>query len=726
MDRGQRGGKGLDARRGSDEAPRPTPRRRRRGLGSLSRFQLLLLVGLLIASAAAAAVALELSRDQADSKRLEQIERAESSLGQQLVQAQGALLGVRGLFAADRDVTQPEFARFAAPSLGRSGLQGLISAVPVRRDERVAFEQATGQQIKSLVLLPEPGLRPAPAKDLYHPVLLLAPFPKEARGLIGVDLSVIPGVPQALVAARDGGRTVAAPPFSLGSESPGLILVRARYRAGSVLRTVAGRREAVEGYTAAFYRADGFAHAALAALAPGARLQIFDGEVQLFGEPGTEPGGAERIVDIGGRQWRLHLDVASEPSLALPATILGAGMLLTALVALLFVAGNRRERELSEAEREVRRQVSVNRALLDAAPDGIRLADLHGEVLLENPAMVRLLETLGAAPPGGNLYDRAEASAALCADPAGFLAIASALRANPALTREDEFELVSGQVVRQFSAPVRIGSDDDPIAARIFVVRDVTVERRMERVKDEFVALASHELRTPLTSILGYLEALRDGAVGEVAPQQARFLDVIERNGERLRRLVDDLLDVARADAGRLGLAMDEVDLAAVVGDCVQAARPAAAEKGIELRSHGDDALPVLGDQTRLAQVLDNLVSNALKFTPVGGTVAIRAWARGDEVLCEVSDSGPGIPPSEQERLFERFYRGSQATDDAVQGTGLGLAITKMIVEAHGGRIDLDSEEGRGTRARFAIPAASTAPSSGAGVPASAAGSAVS
>jgi signal transduction histidine kinase len=242
------------------------------------------------------------------------------------------------------------------------------------------------------------------------------------------------------------------------------------------------------------------------------------------------------------------------------------------------------------------------------------------------------------------------------------------------------------------------------------VVRDVTVERRMDRMKDEFIATASHELRTPLTSILGYLEALREGDAGELAPEQERFLEVIARNGDRLRHLVDDLLDVARADAGRLALAMAEVDLSEVVAEASEAARPVAVERGIDLSVAAPPGALVVGDRRRLGQVVDNLVSNALKFTPPGGSVSVTVVADGDAMACEVSDTGVGIPEAEQERLFERFYRGSRASADAVQGTGLGLAIAKMIVESHGGRIALTSEEGRGTRVRITLPAAVPVP----------------
>ncbi len=228
--------------------------------------------------------------------------------------------------------------------------------------------------------------------------------------------------------------------------------------------------------------------------------------------------------------------------------------------------------------------------------------------------------------------------------------------------------------------------------------------RALDTMKDEFVALVSHELRTPLTSILGYLELVLDGEAGEVTDDQRHFLSVVERNSQRLLRLVGDLLFVAQIEAGKLALEYEPVDLGLIVSECIEAARPRAAEKAIELVPRTTAVPPLNGDRVRLSQLLDNLVSNAIKFTPEGGTVTVGLDSRGSSVSLEVSDTGMGIPPDEQTRLFERFFRTAGATKNAIQGTGLGLAITKAIAEAHGGRISLESEENVGTTFRVELP----------------------
>ncbi len=228
--------------------------------------------------------------------------------------------------------------------------------------------------------------------------------------------------------------------------------------------------------------------------------------------------------------------------------------------------------------------------------------------------------------------------------------------------------------------------------------------RELDRLKDEFVALVSHELRTPLTSIRGYLELVLDGEAGDVSDEQRQFLAVVERNADRLLALVGDLLFLAQIEAGKLTLEVGAVDLGAIASESVDAARPQADDKDITL-SLAVGPVPLLaGDGARIGQLVDNLVSNAIKFTPEGGRVDVRARARNGTAVIEVRDSGIGIPAEEQERLFERFFRSSNAAERQIPGTGLGLAISKAIVEAHGGAIAVKSEVDVGTTFKVSLP----------------------
>lgn len=245
--------------------------------------------------------------------------------------------------------------------------------------------------------------------------------------------------------------------------------------------------------------------------------------------------------------------------------------------------------------------------------------------------------------------------------------------------------------------------------------RAAAAAREAEAARDEFFALVSHELRTPLTSIVGYVELLAEDADGTAElthEERARFLEIVNRNSRRLLRLVGDLLFVARLEAGRLELDRARFDLDEPVRDSLEAGEPRAARAHVTLRSELEGAIGVEGDEGRIGQAVDNLLSNAIKFTPAGGEVTVRTLRRGGEAVVEVADTGVGIPPQEQERLFERFFRAS--TGVRVEGVGLGLAITLAIAEGHGGRLEVESEPGRGSTFRLVLPLAEAGVASGA------------
>ena len=219
--------------------------------------------------------------------------------------------------------------------------------------------------------------------------------------------------------------------------------------------------------------------------------------------------------------------------------------------------------------------------------------------------------------------------------------------------------------------------------------------RESDELRTRFLATVSHELRSPLTSIVSYADLIRDE--GGLPPGAARFLDVITRNAERITKLVGDLLLLSRIEAGTIPLDLTPVSVAGVVAEAVQAAAPAAAQKGVVLDGAAPDGPPVLADRARLVQVIDNLIANAVKFTDEGGQVQVSAAADGQEWRIDVTDSGIGIPPDELGRLFDRFFRASNATSAGRPGSGLGLSIVKEVAELHGGRVEVTSTLGAGT-----------------------------
>jgi PAS domain S-box-containing protein len=385
-----------------------------------------------------------------------------------------------------------------------------------------------------------------------------------------------------------------------------------------------------------------------------------------------------------------------------------------------------RDEEREVAARMLQARARTMTSVIDAVTEqSIIGTDRDGLIRVWNPGAERLLGlprqdvVRRRSITDFHLPEELAAAAVESGVAPGFEALVHAAREHGSDVRDWTYVAAGGRT-RTVSVAVTPRTDDRGVhAGWNFVGTDMTEVRATERMKDQFVGLISHELRTPLTSILGYLELVLDD---EALPEEHRqHLRTVERNAERLLRLVGDLLFTAQVDAGRFTLQPEDVDLAAIVRAAEETARVTAAAAGVELRVDVPaDGLVVSGDGLRLGQACDNLVSNAVKFTPAGGRVTLRlrpAWrtvggAVGDVeqpgaepvALLSVSDTGIGIPGGEQGQLFTRFFRASTAQRSQIAGVGLGLSITKAITTAHGGTLDLESTEGRGTTFTMTLP----------------------
>jgi signal transduction histidine kinase len=242
--------------------------------------------------------------------------------------------------------------------------------------------------------------------------------------------------------------------------------------------------------------------------------------------------------------------------------------------------------------------------------------------------------------------------------------------------------------------------------ARLYEREQQLVARlqELDTAKTEFMSTVSHELRTPLTSIAGYLEILRDADAGAVTPAQDRMLDVITRNTVRLRALIEDLLILSKIEGGTFRTVRSTVDMAALVTSALVAIAPAAAKASVGVHTDVRGPLEIQADADQLDRVLMNLLSNAVKFTPTDGTVTVAGRRENGEVVLTVADTGMGIPPTEQQALFARFFRASNAVQQAIPGTGLGLAIVRTIIDNHRGTIEVQSTEGAGTAVTVRLP----------------------
>jgi signal transduction histidine kinase len=395
--------------------------------------------------------------------------------------------------------------------------------------------------------------------------------------------------------------------------------------------------------------------------------------------------GAMALWGIATHIGDVHQDAIQIAVRAFVLTVLGVFSALAGL-------------RMRAQERALRATTQLQSSLIDATLDGICLTDAHGEVLISNKPLRMMALELGL-PLAGTVPERLIAIADTITEPDRYRERMLTLAEEPGEASIDEFEVAgTGRVFRGYTFPVEGNR-------RIWSLREVTADRELDRMRDAFVATVSHELRTPLTSISGFLEMMEDEehALGDAGRQ---YLDVIRRATERLHALVEDLLLIAQIEANRIELDLRPVELSDVAERARLAAQPAAAEKQIELGVVADHPPPVRADERRLNQVVDNLVSNAIKFTPEGGTVTIAVAADPAGARLSVSDDGIGVAEDEQKQVFSRFFRASSATQRAIPGTGLGLAICHALIEQHGGAIAFRSREGQGTEVVVTLPAA--------------------
>ncbi len=359
-------------------------------------------------------------------------------------------------------------------------------------------------------------------------------------------------------------------------------------------------------------------------------------------------------------------------------------------------------------QREV--EATRARAILESVADGIVVTDAKGRVTLFNPSAERLLG-IPAEHILGEPLDRF--SGLFGAASGEWLATVQRWSENPASYQpgevyEQRLDLDDGRVLSVRLTPVLTQRE---FLGTVSVFRDITHQVEVDRLKSEFVATVSHELRTPMTAIKGYVELLLKGVVGPLNEQQARFLEVVRTNTDRLSALVNDLLDISRIEAGKIAFTPQPVSLPELVDEVLAEARHIAEEEGRTMTFVAEvpaDLPPVWGDRERLRQILANLVDNGYRYTPDGGQVLVRALLQADEVQIDVVDNGIGIPPAEQERIFERFYRGENPLVMGSAGTGLGLPIVRHLVEMHGGRIWVTSSgvPGEGSVFSFTLPLA--------------------
>ena len=336
-----------------------------------------------------------------------------------------------------------------------------------------------------------------------------------------------------------------------------------------------------------------------------------------------------------------------------------------------------------------RARLRQQRAILASITDGVLVEDQEGQIILMNQAAQDLI---------GQLSEEFAEMGPLQEIPSG-----PASQRETAQWEERRFR-IGDKVIASRISPLY--TDDGERLGNVVIMRDITREAEVDRLKDEFIAQVSHELETPLTAIKGYSELLLKAVIGrDLNRQQREFLETISRHADTLREMITELLDFTQLEAGTLGLRQEPFAIDMMVQQVVEEWTPRFEEKGIAISVEVGEAIPILvGDERRLRWALVHLIKNAHDYTRPGGEVRVRVYCNNREVIVEVADTGVGIAPEDQRRLFTRFFRASLDRTVDVRGMGLGLYIAKSIVEMHGGRIWVESELGKGSTFRFALP----------------------
>lgn len=356
--------------------------------------------------------------------------------------------------------------------------------------------------------------------------------------------------------------------------------------------------------------------------------------------------------------------------------------------------------ELRRSLERSRRQEDLVTEVLDAVDFGVIRITADGEYSVSNEAHARLQAGAGSLGSATSAY-AADGITPLGADETPF----ARARAGESFEGELVWFGTPGDDRRALSVTARhLPARDGVGPGSVVVSRDVTTEELALRAREDLVASVSHELRTPLTSIIGYLElALDDDDLADTTREQ---LEIAERNASRLRELVADILAMSAASRHGIGFALEkaETDVADIVESAVTSVAPRAVAHGIRIDASGVRSCPAFVDAHRLRQVVDNLLSNAVKYNTRGGVVVVSVDREADTVLVTVADDGPGISPSEQGRIFERFFRADAVRNSSVHGSGLGLAISRDIARAHGGDIAMMTEPGAGSVFTVRLP----------------------
>jgi len=664
---------------------------------------------------------------------------------QQIVSTE--LEAVRSLvsfYQASEFVSADEFSLFVSGSLKRHpGLRALEWAAVVPRESRAGVEASLRSQGADDFAIHPPHDGQLSEEDQGPHVAVLFAEPRSSnQSDLGLDLAAESSRRSTLDAARSTGALRISPPLRLDPTATtvqGFLAAAPVFAPGTAPTGQVERDSALSGYAVGVFDSVELVRASLGRAPdettptpPLLVIHIWDVSrgsepahilsIQTDGSTVQEPGPQESAahsldyrLDVGGRTWDVQIATASthvEGTPSLSWFVLLGGLSVTVLVTSMVQQRVNHAHDIEERVRvrtaqlrattsELAEREGLLRAVFEYTEDAILITGPDGTIRTANPAATQMFGAVEEALTGVSM-------GTLFTDPAplGLTGHKDSWSEPGVLGLELEARRQTGST---FPAELTLTDFPTPEGpALLCVVRDITVRQEVDQMKRAFLATVNHELRTPLTSVLSSLELLSSGVAGEMSEQAIRMVTLASSNGERLLRLINDILDLDRLDEPSTSLRSELVDPGALLTQAVHAHQALSRSQGVALMAGPlPDQLPlVIGDTGRLEQVLGNLLGNALKFTPSGGRVRADLEVRERDIVFGVHDNGPGIPSAYRERIFERFTQVDDARAGSPGGSGLGLSIVQSIVRRHGGEVWLVCPEDGGASFFVSLPVA--------------------
>ncbi len=674
---------------------------------------------MLLAMTLATAISIRsINQSQSDLRFEELVDSVSLEVDSEFNKSLSELAAIRGFLEATDDVDPSMFRTFAS-ALERENWSvhalGYIKKVP-------GAETANFNRMMSLQLKDEYELESNGYRSFYMPVAFTYP---ETLGILnpGEDLVFHPRYTPLMNAAELDGKIVASPPVPSASnphdQAVVLVFTPVFQQSGDGSGTAELRGFGTGVYRVADFLAGPVERAGLGDI----EFRVVDAGdsaegQEVFPVPNGSTdqewsGGISHVVelDLAGRDWQLQFSQPvgygiSRLESRLWLIVLAAGLIITGLATVSMyslIAGRQ------SVQSDLTLMTSRMNILLDSALESILLVGDDNKIVWANRSYANVF---GFGDPdsivGADWESTRSGLGVKYENRRKFMRRLSEINENHELAVTSEDVRITGPEPRTLSmtsAPATSG--DSEYLGRLWVFRDVTQERTVDRSKSEFVSMVSHELRTPLTSLTGFIELVLDGAGGDVNPSMERLLNKAHSNGRRLSRLVADLLDISRLEAGNLNLEISELSLQGLLAELTESMAPQFDEKELDLKVKIPGKLrAVWADRERCAQIFSNLLSNAVRYTPAGGKVTVSGKLVRDQVEITVRDTGEGIRPENQARIFDKFVRISDSGKRPAGSTGLGLAITKTLVETQGGSIRLESEYGKGSAFTVVLPVA--------------------